>query len=101
MTARNISLAVNGKAIAMDRFTSSFVASVVTGILQALKTPVVAGRVGLTITGQEVDIKVGQESVPLNPFVNDFVLNTVTGMVSSLRDVDMPVNTMVLELDLF
>jgi hypothetical protein len=101
MTTTNISLAVNGKTITMDKFTSSFVASVMSGILQALKTPAAAGGVALKISGHEVDIKVSQQTVPLNPFVNDFVLNTVTGMVSSLRDVEMPVNTLQLEMGSF
>jgi hypothetical protein len=98
MTTTNINLAVNGKAISMDKFTSSFVASVASGILQALKTPAVNGSVTLKITGHEVDIMVNRETVPLNPFVNDFVLNTITGMVSSLRGVEMPVNTLQLEM---
>ena len=98
MTTTNISIAVNGKTIAMDKFTSSFVTSVVSGILQALKTPASVGRVVLKITGQEVDININAEDVPLNPFVNNFVLNTVTGMVSSLRDVELPVKTLTLEL---
>jgi hypothetical protein len=98
MTTTNINLAVNGKAISMDKFTSSFVASVASGILQALKTPAVNGSVTLKIAGHEVDIMVNQETVPLNPFVNDFVLNTITGMVSSLRGVELPVNTLLLEM---
>ena len=98
MTTTNIRLVVNEKTIVLDKFTSSFVAGVVSGILQALKTPALAGRVALSTRGQEVDIKVNQETVPLNPFVNDFVLNTVTGMVSSLRDVKLPVNTLLLEM---
>ncbi len=98
MTNNGISLAVNGKSIAMDKFTSSFVSSVVYGILHALKTPGPIATVALKISGHVVDIMVNQEVVPLNPFVNDFVLNTVTGMVSSLRDVGMPVDSLLLKI---
>ena len=94
----NISLTVNDLKIELDKFTGSFVSSVVNGILDALKTPSDRTRVSLSASGVEVDLVVNGESVPLNPFVNKIVLNTLHGMIATLRGVELPIENLDIEI---
>jgi hypothetical protein len=87
VASKNVVLSVNYIPINIEDFVQQFIASVINGIMSALKDYREAHDIKLTIDGDLVDITADNNVIQLNPFVTTFVKNTVIGMISSLKDV--------------
>ena len=95
------SLKVNSKSIDLDKFTRSFVASTVLGMLSTLRgmeKPEELESVKLDICGQDVSVMADGVEIGMNGFIRDFIRNTVTAMVAPLRGVDVEIKTLELIL---
>jgi len=87
VASKKVELSVNYVPVNIEDFVQQFIASVITGILGALKGYREEKDIRLSIDDDVVDITLDSDVIQLNPFVNTFVRNTVIGMVSSLKDV--------------
>jgi hypothetical protein len=101
MPPTTIILKVNDKNIELDKFTQSFVASTMLGMLSTLRgleKPEELESLKLSICGEEATVTADGVEISMNAFIRDFVRNTARAMVAPLRGVEPEINTMVLTL---
>ena len=94
-------LKVNGKVIELDKFTKSFIASTILGMLSPLRgvdNPDEIESVKIVICGEEVVTTADGVEIGMNSFVRDIVRSTIKAMVSPLRGVDRDIQTVELTL---
>ena len=87
MALPDLKLSVNAAEIPLDKFTTSFISSLVKGMLGTLQGTEGTRETGIGISGNKVNIELDGVPLPLNPFVSDIFRNTLEGAISSLRGV--------------
>lgn len=85
---KQVSLAINGAAVEMNPFVTTFVEHVVAGVVGALRGTGPIDSLELAMeSGRQVNLNLNNAQVPLSPFAGKIIYNTITGMVSSLKDI--------------